>query len=150
MIIGIGADHNAYGMKEALTAYIKELGHEVVDFGSDDAHTEVDYPEIAFNVAEAINEKKIERGILVCGTGIGMAIAACKIPGIRAALCHDTFSAARAQLSNNAQIISMGERIIGMEVAKQVVKVYLESFFAGGNSARKVQQIIDKEQSLLG
>lgn len=147
--IGIGSDHNAFEMKMNLITYIKELGYEVVDYGSEDSCTEVDYPEVAFNVAGDINASIIERGILLCGTGIGMAIAAGKLPGIRAALCHDNYSAERAQKSNNAQILTMGAKVIGIELAKQIVKTYLESTFPGGNSARKVQQIIDKEQELL-
>lgn len=149
MIIGLGSDHNAFDMKDTLKKYIQELGHEVVDYGCEDSCTEVDYPEVAFQVAHDINANKLDRAILVCGTGIGMAIAAGKVPGIRAALCHDTYSAERAQKSNNAQVLTMGARVIGIEVAKQIVQRYLESNFLGGGSARKVQQIIDKEQKFL-
>lgn len=148
MKIGLGCDHNAFEMKEALREYIKEIGHEVYDYGCK-ACVEVDYPEVAFEVAADINDNKLDRGILVCGTGIGVAIAAGKVPGIRAALCHDTYSAERAQKSNNAQVLTMGAKVIGIETAKQVVKAYLESEFPGGNSARKVQQIMDKEQEFL-
>ncbi|WP_033542524.1 ribose 5-phosphate isomerase B [Planococcus sp. CAU13] len=149
MKIGIGADHNAAELKEELKKYITELGHEVIEYGEDETSKEVDYPGTAFEVAEAINSEEVERGILVCGTGIGMAIAAGKVPGIRAATCHDTYSAERAQKSNNAQIITLGAKIVGPEVAKHVVKAYLESSFPGGNSARKVQQIIDREKEYL-
>lgn len=149
MRIGLGSDHNAFEMKESIKKYVKELGHDVYDYGCEDFCSEVDYPEIAFKVADDINADKIDRGILVCGTGIGVAIAAGKVPGIRAALCHDTYSAERAQKSNNAQVLTMGAKIIGIELAKQIVKVYLESEFPGGNSARKIQQITDKEQEFL-
>ncbi|MFY4775165.1 ribose 5-phosphate isomerase B [Metabacillus sp. RGM 3146] len=149
MKIGLGCDHNAFEMKERLKEYIQVLGHEVYDYGCADSCSEVDYPEVAFQVAGDIKERKLDRGILVCGTGIGVAIAAGKVPGIRAALCHDTYSAERAQKSNNAQILTMGAKVIGIEPAKQIVKVYLESEFPGGNSARKVQQITDKEQEFL-
>ena len=149
MNIGLGSDHNAFGMKVSLIKYIKELGHEVVDYGSQDSCTEIDYPAVAFDVSKAINENKIDRAILVCGTGIGMAIAAGKVPGIRAALCHDTYSAERAQKSNDAQVLTMGANVIGIEAAKKVVEMYLKSEFPGGNSARKVQQIMDKEQEFL-
>jgi ribose 5-phosphate isomerase B len=148
MKIGLGCDHNAFEMKEALREYVTELGHDVYDYGCK-ACVEVDYPEVAFEVAADINDNKLDRGILVCGTGIGVAIAAGKVPGIRAALCHDTYSAERAQKSNNAQVLTMGAKVIGIETAKQVVKAYLESEFPGGNSARKVQQIMDKEQEFL-
>ncbi|MFS0890936.1 ribose 5-phosphate isomerase B [Peribacillus frigoritolerans] len=149
MKIGLGSDHNAFDMKDSLKEYIKELGHEVVDYGSEDSCTEIDYPGVAFQVANDINEQKLDRAILVCGTGIGMAIAAGKVPGIRAALCHDTYSAERAQKSNDAQVLTMGAKVIGIEPAKNVVKVYLESKFPGGNSARKVKQIMAKEQDFL-
>ncbi|GAA3334216.1 hypothetical protein GCM10020331_101310 [Ectobacillus funiculus] len=97
MRIGLGSDHNAFEMKESIKKYVKELGHDVYDYGCEDSCSEVDYPEIAFKVADDINADKIDRRILVCGTGIGVAIAAGKVPGIRAALCHDTYSAERAQ-----------------------------------------------------
>jgi ribose 5-phosphate isomerase B len=148
MKIGIGSDHNAFDLKESIKKYIEELGHQVSDYGCYSCE-EVDYPGVAFNVADEINKNNIDRGILLCGTGIGVAIAAGKVPGIRAALCHDTYSAERAQKSNNAQILTMGAKIIGVEVARQVVKAYLESEFTGGNSGRKVQQITDKETELL-
>lgn len=143
--IGVGSDHNAFDLKEEVKAYIEGLGHEVVDFGCH-SKDEIDYPGVAFNVATAINEGKVERGFLFCGTGIGMQIAANKIPGIRAAQCHDVYSAERAQLSNNAQIITMGAKVIGAEVAKKVAEMYLSVSFQGGNSARKINQIMDKEK----
>lgn len=148
MKIGIGADHNGYELKETLKKFIeKSTDHEVVDFGcySSDA---VDYPGVAFDVAEAVSEKKVERGVLVCGTGLGVAIAANKYPGIRAATTHDTYSAERAQLSNNAQIITLGAQIIGPESAKKVVEAYLNVEWTGG-SQRKVDQIVDRESQFL-
>jgi len=148
MKIGVGADHNAFDLKEAVKSYIEELGHEVVDYGcySKDA---VDYPGVAFNVATEITKGTIERAILFCGTGIGMSIAANKVPGIRSAQCHDTYSAERAQLSNNAQIITMGAKVIGEEAAKKVAEAYLSVSFQGGNSGRKIDQIMDKEKEYL-
>ncbi|EUJ47999.1 ribose 5-phosphate isomerase B [Paenilisteria rocourtiae] len=149
MRIGIGADHNAFGMKEALRQYIKDSGNEVVDFGcfSED---EVDYPDIAFQVGTAIQTGVVERGILVCGTGIGMSIAANKVPGIRSAQCHDVYSAERAQLSNDAQIITLGAKVIGLELAKKIVDAYLDVTFAGGQSKRKIDQISNQEKAYLG
>ncbi|MEK5077994.1 RpiB/LacA/LacB family sugar-phosphate isomerase [Solibacillus sp. FSL W7-1436] len=147
MKIGLGSDHNAHSLKIQLCKHIEELGHEVVDYGSNDSCTAVDYPGVAFRVATAINDKELDRGILLCGTGLGMAIAACKVPGIRAATTHDVYSAERACKSNNAQIITLGEKVIGVELAKKVVEVYIESTFPGGDSARKVQQIVNQEQA---
>lgn len=145
MLIGIGSDHNAFDAKEELKTYIEELGHEVKDYGCYSAD-DVDYPGIAFKTAEGVINEEVERGILICGTGVGMAISANKIKGIRAAQVHDPYSAERAQLSNNAQIITFGSKVIGVEVMKLLTKEYLSHKFQGGNSGRKVQQIIDKEQ----
>jgi|SRR5699024_343069 len=147
MRIGIGSDHNGFELKEAIKDFLKDTDHEIVDYGCNSC-AEVDYPDVAFEVAQDISENKIERGILICGTGIGVAIAAGKYPGIRAALTHDTYSAERAQLSNNAQIITMGAQIIGPEVAKKVVEAYLSVEWAEG-SARKVNKITEKEKELI-
>lgn len=145
MKIGIGADHNAFEMKEDLKKYIELLGHQVEDYGCY-SPDDVDYPGIAFKVSQGVLDEEVERGILICGTGIGMAIAANKIPGIRAAQVHDAYSAERAQLSNNAQIITFGAKIIGLELAKKMVAEYLSHSFKGGNSAKKINQISDKEK----
>lgn len=144
MKIGIGSDHNAFEMKKQLMAYIEEKGFEVKDYGCY-SPDEVDYPDIAFGVANGVVDKEIDRGILCCGTGIGMAVAANKVPGVRAAQVHDTYSAERAQLSNNAQIITMGSKVIGVDVAKKIVDEYLSVTFEGGNSARKIDQIMEME-----
>ncbi|MBO0958790.1 ribose 5-phosphate isomerase B [Neobacillus sp. MM2021_6] len=148
MKIGIGSDHNAFQMKEEVKVYITSLGHEVIDYGcySEDA---VDYPGVAFHVATDVTTNKLERGILFCGTGIGMSIAANKVPGIRSAQCHDVFSAERAQLSNDAQIMTIGAKVIGIELAKKVTEAYLSVSFQGGNSSRKINQIMDKEKEYL-
>ncbi|WP_160724865.1 ribose 5-phosphate isomerase B [Bacillus sp. USDA818B3_A] len=148
MKIGIGSDHNAFQLKEEVKAYIEGLGHTVEDYGCH-SEEEVDYPGLAFNVATDITKGSLERGILLCGTGIGMSIAANKVPGIRSAQCHDVYSAERAQLSNNAQIITMGSKIVGPELAKKIVEAYLSVSFQGGNSARKIDQIMDKEKEYL-
>lgn len=143
MRIGIGADNNGFHMKNMLKEHLKSNNFEVIDYG---CYTEeaVDYPDIAFKVASEVASEKIDRAILICGTGIGVAIAAGKHPGIRAALCHDTYSAERAQLSNNAQIITLGAQIIGHELAKKVVDAYLNVEWAKG-SERKVNKIIEGE-----
>jgi len=148
MKIAIGADHNGYELKAGVKKYIDEnTNHEVVDYGCHDCAT-VDYPDVAFEVSEAIRDKQVDRGILICGTGLGVAISANKYPGIRAATCHDTYSAERAQLSNNAQILTMGAQIIGIEVAKKVTGAFLSVKWAEG-SKRKVNKIIEKENEFL-
>ncbi|MCG7338160.1 ribose 5-phosphate isomerase B [Staphylococcus sp. ACRSN] len=139
MKIAIGADHNGYDMKEAVKYHVEQLGHEVEDFGCDYC-TEADYPDVALEVGKSIQKGNNERGILICGTGIGVAITANKLNGIRAALAHDFYSAERAQLSNNAQILTMGAQIIGIEVAKKNVEAYLNVSWQGG-SQRKVDKI---------
>ncbi|WP_339209882.1 ribose 5-phosphate isomerase B [Aeribacillus sp. FSL K6-8210] len=143
MKIGIGCDHNGFELKEIIKNFIEELGHEVIDYGcySIDA---IDYPDVAFKVAEGVNKGEIERGILICGTGIGVCIAANKFPGIRAALAHDVYSA----VSNDAQILTMGAQIIGPEVAKKVVSAYLNVEWQGG-SQRKIDKIVKKEKQFL-
>lgn len=145
--IAIGSDHFGYTLKEAVKQFLLELGHNVVDYGCKDCE-EVDYPDVAFRVATDIRDQKYSRGILICGTGIGVCIAANKVPGVRAAVCHDTYSAERARKSNNAQILAMGAKIIGEEVAKKVVKEWLESEFSGGRSLRKVKKIDAHEKAL--
>ncbi|OYD07415.1 ribose 5-phosphate isomerase B [Paludifilum halophilum] len=148
MQIALGCDHHAFEMKEEIKAFLHESGHDVIDYGCYSCEA-VDYPDVAFQVAKDISNKKIPRGILICGTGIGVTIAAGKVPGIRAALCHDTYSAERAQKSNNAQILTMGAKVIGIEVAKKVVETYINSEFVGGHSSRKVRKIMDGEKQFL-
>lgn len=147
MKLAIGSDHNAFHLKEVIKEFLADTEHEVVDYGcySEDA---VDYPDVAFEVSEAVSKGKAERGILICGTGIGVCIAANKYPGIRAAMAHDVYSAERAQLSNNAQILTMGAQTIGLEVAKKVVNAYLNVSWAEG-SKRKVDKIMENERKFI-
>ena len=147
MKIAIGADDAGFTLKEIIKSYLAELGVEVMDFGPNDDKQTLDYPDVGFAVATAIARGEFERGILICGTGIGMSITADKVPGVRAALCHDTYSAERARKSNNAQVLTMGARVIGPELAKSVVKAWLEAEFEGGNSERKVRKIIEGERA---
>jgi ribose 5-phosphate isomerase B len=147
MKVGIGCDHNAFDLKEAVKRFIEDSGHQVEDYGcyKKDA---IDYPDVALKVAEGVSNKVVERGILLCGTGIGMSIAANKYPGIRAAQTHDVYSAERAQLSNDAQIITIGSQVVGEELAKKVVSAYLNSHWAGG-SQRKVDKIVEIEKGFF-
>ncbi|MFT3849084.1 MAG: ribose 5-phosphate isomerase B [Propionivibrio sp.] len=145
MKIAIGCDEAACGLRDIIKAHLLAQGYEVSDFGTFD-NEPVLYPDVGFKVAEAIVAGQFERGILLCGTGIGMAISANKVPGIRAAQCHDTFSAERASRSNDAQIITLGARVIGPELAKVIVDRYLQSTFDGGSSAAKVERIAEYEK----
>ena len=138
--VAIGSDEAGYRLKGLLTSVLEEEGFQVVDFG---CHSEdpVDYPDVAFDLANAVARGEHDRGILICGTGIGMSIAANKVPGVRAAQAHDPYSAERARKSNDAQILALGARVIGPELAKSIVRTWLAAEFAGGGSARKVAKI---------
>lgn len=140
MRIVIGSDHVGLPLKDVVRDYLVSLGQDVTDIGVNSPDP-VDYPDIAHRLALSVSDGQFERGILVCGTGIGMAIVANKVPGIRAAQCHDTYSAERARGSNDAQIITMGARVIGPEVAKKIIDAWLATEFQGGGSAPKVAEI---------
>jgi ribose 5-phosphate isomerase B len=145
MDIAIGCDEAAYDLKETLKKTLREAGHEVTDYGTHEG-TPVLYPDIAFAVAEGVAAGKHQRAVLLCGTGIGMAISANKVPGIRAAQAHDTYSAERARKSNDAQIITMGARVVGPELAKSILAAWLASEYEGGRSAPKVDRIVEYER----
>lgn len=145
MSIAIGADEAAFELKEKIITYLDNLGHEVKDYGIYEIEP-VLYPDVALRVATSVAAGKHERGIILCGTGIGMAITANKVPGIRAAVCHDPYSAERSRKSNNCQIMTMGSRVIGEEMAKMIVKIWLGSDFQGGRSSPKVARIDEIDQ----
>lgn len=142
MKIAFGCDPNAEEFKLQLMEYVKGLGHEVADFGSDDPI----YANTAIEVAQAVVAGKYDRGILVCGTGIGVSIAANKVKGAYAACIHDVYQAQRAELSNHANIITMGSQVIGIQLAKELVKEYLSvKWDPNCRSVDKVQRIVDFE-----
>lgn len=139
--IAIGADDAAFAFRDAIVNYLTAVGVPVTDYSSDKRQGANYYPDVAHDVAMAIKQGEHDRGILICGTGIGMSIVANKVPGIRAAQCHDTFSAERARKSNNAQIITLGARVIGTELGKKIIQAWLEAEYEGGSSAPKVERI---------
>ena len=142
MKIAIGCDPNALEYKNALMEYVKSLGHEVMDYGSDDPI----YAHVAFRVAEDVAGGVCERGLLFCGTGIGVSIAANKVKGAYAACVSNVYQAQRAELSNNANIITMGAQVIGLELAKCFIKEYLEAQYdSAGRSGPKVGAILTYE-----
>ncbi|WP_230398067.1 ribose 5-phosphate isomerase B [Novisyntrophococcus fermenticellae] len=146
MKIAIGCDEAAYSLKVEIMRHLDMKDRiEYQDFGAAKGEV-VLYPDVAYKVADEVKKGNFDRGILVCGTGIGMAICANKVPGIRAAVCHDPFSAERSRKSNNAQIMCMGERVIGVELAKYLVDIWLGCEFAGGGSAKKVERIMELER----
>ena len=147
MKIAIGCDEAAYRLKAILMEHLQKRGDiEYKDFGSSEGET-VLYPDVGLSVAEAVATGVFERGILICGTGIGMAMTANKVPGIRAAVCHDPFSTERSRKSNDAQIMCMGERVIGVELAKMLVDLWLTCDFAGGGSQPKVDRLNEIDAS---
>ena len=148
--IAIGCDQNAFHLKQELSAYLVECGFEPVDFGCQGADDPVDYPDVALQLAESIAKNEFDRGILLCGTGIGMAITANKVPGVRAACCHDPYSAERARKSNDAQILTMGAQIIAPTLARLVLDHWLQSEFLGGRSSAKVKKINDIDEAYRG
>ena len=145
MKIAIGCDEIALDMKNELKVFMESLGHSVDDFGVYES-APVLYPDVAIKVAEQVKEGNYEKGVLICGTGIGMAITANKVPGVRAAVCHDPYSTQRARMSNDAQIATFGSKVIGLENAKFLLRVFLESDFQGGRSVPKVEKIKEYEK----
>jgi len=140
MLIAIGSDHAGLDLKTDVIALLKELGHEFIDYGTDTPKS-VDYPDFGEKVSVAVATGKSERGILICGTGIGMSIVANKFRNIRAALCNDLFSAKMSRLHNNANILVMGGRIIGKDLAKEIVRIWLETAFDGGRHVNRLTKI---------
>ena len=130
MRIAIGADHAGFEMKRDLAGYLAKSGHEVIDLGTD-SPAPVDYPDISQAVAEAVRGGGVDRGILVCGSGAGAAIAACKFPGIRAAVCHDTYSARQAVEHDDMNVLCLGSRVIGPSLARTLVDAFLAATFSG-------------------
>lgn len=138
--IAIGCDPNAAGLKEAIIKHLTQLGYECEDYGSDDSI----YANVAIEVAEAVASGKHNRGILMCGTGVGMCIAANKVPGAYAALCADAYSTERSIKSNNVNIMTLGEQVTGVELAKSLVSIWMKAQYEpGGRSDTKIQRIYE-------
>jgi ribose 5-phosphate isomerase B len=144
MKIAIASDHGGTNIKEEIKKLLDELGHQYEDFGCH-CKDSVDYPDYALPVAEKVVTGEFERGILICGTGIGMSIAANKVKGARCALVHDTFSAEQTRLHNDTHILAMGERVIGAGLAREIVKVWLATPFEGGRHGRRVDKVMQLE-----
>ena len=145
MKIAIGADHGGFGLNEEIKKYLDENGYEVKDFGTYSTDS-CDYPDYGLQVAEAVAAKEYEFGILICGTGIGIGIAANKVPGIRAALCSDTFSAHATREHNDANILTMGARVVGPGLALDIVKTFLNAKFEGDRHVRRLNKISEIEK----
>ncbi len=149
MKIAIGADHGGFYLKETIASFLKQLGHEVIDVGTDN-DAPVDYPDYARAVSREVLDNGAERGILICGSGVGACVAANKIPGIRAAMCHDSFSARQGIEDDNVNVLCLGARIIGPELAKDVVRIWLASSFSGAERhVRRLAKVNEIEKEYM-
>lgn len=140
MKVAVGSDHGGLDLKEAVISVLRDLNLEFEDMGTHD-RSSCDYPDYAEKVAAAVASGAYEQGILICGTGIGMSIAANKVHGVRAALCNEIFSAKMARAHNNANILCLGARVVGPSVAEEIVRAYFTSSFEGGRHAQRVEKI---------
>jgi len=130
MKVALAADHAGYDLKLAILAYLNKQGYEMLDLGTDTADVPSDYPDFAQKIAEAVSAGKAERGVLICGSGVGASIAANKFPGIYAGLCHDTYSAHQGVEHDNMNVICVGSRVIGIELAREIVHTFLKAKFS--------------------
>lgn len=144
MKIAIASDHGGYAYKQELIPYIESLGHQVMDLGCHSPDS-VDYPDYGIPCAQAVARGEADRGVVICGTGIGISISANKVPGIRCALCTDPLMARLTREHNDANMLAMGGRIIGIELAKDIVRVFLSTDFAGGRHKTRIDKIAQYE-----
>ncbi len=150
MKLAIGCDHGGWELKEEVLKFLKKSANiEIVDYGTNGKDS-VDYPDYGKEVSEAVSRGTVERGILICGTGIGMSIVANRYPKVRAALCHDHFTAQMSRLHNDANVLVMGERVIGKGVACEIVKTWLETEFEGGRHQKRLEKIGELHQAIKG
>jgi ribose 5-phosphate isomerase B len=145
MRIAIGSDHRGYDVKRRVHSLLERLNHEVVDMGTQGSES-VDYPDYAFRVAQAVSQGQVDRGILICGTGIGMCIAANKVKGVRAAPCHDSITAEMSRRHNDANVLCLSADLLGDELIDRMVRIWLDTEFEAGRHARRVEKITRYEQ----
>lgn len=141
MKIGIGNDHSAVEMKQEITAYLQELGHEVVNYGTDSGAS-CDYPEYGEKVGRAVVNGEVEKGILICGTGFGISLAANKVKGVRAVVCSEPYTAKLSRMHNDANVLAFGARVVGIEMAKMIVNEWLSAEFEGGRHQRRIDMVM--------
>jgi len=147
-VIALGADHGGFVMKETIKAYLQELGYAIKDCGTFSSES-VDYPDFAYAVAKLVSDGQVWRGIMIDGAGIGSCMTANKVPGVRASLCYDLSTAVNAREHNDANVLTLGGRLIGENLAREIVKTWLETNFAGGRHQRRVNKIMDVEKRFL-
>ena len=146
MKVGFGNDHTAVELKKIIMEHLKEKGYECIDFGVSTEGEKCDYPVSGLAVAEALKEGRIDKGVLICGTGIGISLAANKVPGIRAAVCSEPYSARMAAMHNEANIIAFGARVVGFEMAKMIVDEFFATPYEGGRHTARVDMIREIEK----
>lgn len=144
MRIAVGSDHRGVELRRKILALLASLGQEVIDVGTDDT-APVDYPDIAAAVALRVSRKEVDRGILICGTGLGMCIAANKFPGVRAAPCHDDLTAEISRRHNDLNVLCLSGDILGERLVDRLVRIWLTTEFEGGRHARRIQKVADLE-----
>ncbi len=149
MRVAIGSDHAGFQLKRELKKVLEEMGHECIDFGTEGPES-VDYPDFAEKVSEAVSTGKVERGVLICGTGIGMSIVANKFPDVRASLCNDLYTAKFSRLHNDANILVIGGRVVGVDLAKEILRTWFTTEFEGGRHLRRLQKIKSIEERYAG
>jgi len=148
MKVALASDHGGIHIREEIKGLLEEMGLEYEDFGCD-CEESVDYPDYALPVAEKVAKGDFDRGILICGTGIGMSISANKVKGIRCALVHDVFSAKATRQHNDSNILAMGERVIGPGLAREIARVWLTTEFEGGRHSRRIEKLTNYEEKHL-
>jgi ribose 5-phosphate isomerase B len=148
MRIAVGSDHRGFQVKSRILQLVQELGHESLDFGPPSAEN-VDYPDIGARVAQSLSQGEIDRGILICGTGIGMCIVANKFPGVRAASCHDDLTAEMSRRHNDANVMCLSADLLGERLVSRMVQIWLTTEFEGGRHARRLEKIRDYENRTL-
>lgn len=144
MKVALGCDHAGYGLKDVVSACLRSAGHEVIDEGTSSASS-CDYPDFGERVAARVTSGEAERGIVICATGIGMAMAANKVRGIRAAVCNDLYTARFSRLHNDANVLAFGARVVGPGLAEEIVRVWMETSFDGGRHARRIDKLSEIE-----
>ena len=145
MRIGIGNDHSAVEMKKEVMKFLQDLGYEVINYGTDSTES-CDYPVYGEKVGRAVVAKEVDLGILICGTGVGISLAANKVKGVRAVVCSEPYSARLSRQHNNTNILAFGARVVGIELAKMIIEEWLNAEFVGGRHQRRVDMIMDIEK----
>lgn len=149
MKIGIGNDHSGFEMKQEIIKFLQEMGHEVIDHGTYDTER-CDYPIYGEKVGRAVASGEVDRGILICGTGLGISLAANKVRGVRAVVCSEPCTARLSRQHNDANVLAFGARIVGIEMAKMIVQTWLDAEFEGGRHKRRVDMIMDIQEQMSG